>query len=74
MQKKLKRIRADELLVLNKLCESRNQAKSLIMAGQVRMGTEQLIESSRMLPQNAVLTILESLKYVGRGDSKWKTS
>ena len=70
MQKKLKRIRADELLVLNKLCESRNQAKTLIMAGQVRMGTERIDKSSRMLPQNAVLTILESLKYVGRGGLK----
>ena len=70
MAKKLKRIRADELLVSNNLCESRNQAKTLILAGQVRMGTERIDKSSRLLPENAQLQVVESLKYVGRGGLK----
>lgn len=70
MPKKQKRIRADELLVLNKLCESRNQAKTLILAGQVRMGTERIDKSSRLLPEDAQLQLTESLRYVGRGGLK----
>ena len=70
MSQKLKKIRADELLLLNKLCESRNQAKTLILAGQMRVGTERIDKSSRLLPENAPLQITEPLKYVGRGGLK----
>ena len=70
MSQKIKRIRADELLVLNKLCDSRTQAKTLILAGQVRMGTERIEKSSRMLPENTELQLVEQLKYVGRGGLK----
>ena len=70
MSKKQKSIRADELLVLNKLCDSRNQAKTLILAGQVRINTERIDKSSRLLPMDAKLQITESLKYVGRGGLK----
>ena len=66
----MKRIRADELLVLNKLCESRNQAKTLILAGQVRMGTERITKSSQLLPISTELQLTEQLKYVGRGGLK----
>jgi 23S rRNA (cytidine1920-2'-O)/16S rRNA (cytidine1409-2'-O)-methyltransferase len=70
MSQKIKRIRADELLVLNKLCDSRTQAKTLILAGQVRMGTERIEKSSRLLPENTELRLIEQLKYVGRGGLK----
>lgn len=70
MSQKIKKIRADELLVLNKLCDSRTQAKTLILAGQVRMGTERIEKSSRLLPENTELQLIEQLKYVGRGGLK----
>ena len=70
MSQKLKRIRADELLVRNKLCDSRNQAKTLILAGLVRMGTERIEKSNRLLPENANLELSETLKFVGRGGLK----
>ena len=70
MPQKLKKIRADELLVLNNLCESRNKAKALIMAGQVRVGTERILKPSYLLTEDAELNVTESMKYVGRGGLK----
>ena len=49
------------------------QAKTLILAGQVRMGTERIDKSSRLLPEDAQLQLTESLRYVGGVVSKWKT-
>ena len=70
MEKKLKKIRADELLLKNKLCESRTQAKALIMAGQVRSGSERIDKPSRLLREDSDLSILRPLKFVGRGGLK----
>ena len=70
MEKKLKKIRADELLLKNKLCESRTQAKALIMAGQVRSGSERIDKPSRLLREDCDLSILRPLKFVGRGGLK----
>jgi len=70
MKKKPKRVRTDDLLVLQGLCESRTQAKALIMAGQVRVGTERIDKASRLLPTDADLNIAQKLKYVGRGGLK----
>ena len=70
MEKKLKKIRADELLLKNKLCESRTQAKVLIMAGQVRSGSERIDKPSRLLREDCDLSILRPLKFVGRGGLK----
>ena len=70
MSKKPKRVRTDELLVLQGLCESRNQAKALIMAGQVRVGTERIDKASRVFPIDAALKVTEKLRYVGRGGLK----
>ena len=65
-----KKFRADELLLRQKLCESRNQAKTLVMAGQVMMGTEKIDKPSRLLPEDSTLSLLQSPKYVGRGGLK----
>ena len=70
MPQKLKKIRADELLLLKNLCESRNKAKALIMAGQVRVGTERILKPSYLLAEDAELKVTESMKYVGRGGLK----
>ena len=65
-----KKFRADELLLRQKLCESRNQAKTLVMAGQVMMGTEKIDKPSRLLPEYSILSLLQPPKYVGRGGLK----
>ena len=70
MDKKPKRVRADELLFEKGLCESRNQAKTLIMAGQVRLGTETINKASRLLCTSSEISILTPMKYVGRGGLK----
>lgn len=62
--------RADALLVARGLCESREQAKRLIMAGAVRCGTERVAKPSSKLPLQAELSLVERPKYVGRGGQK----
>ena len=62
--------RADFLLVAQGLCDSREQAKRLIMAGEVMCGTERVAKPSTALPSDAVLTVLQRPRYVGRGGLK----
>ncbi len=62
--------RADFLLVAQGLCDSREQAKRLIMAGGVMCGTERVAKPSTALPSDAVLTVLQRPRYVGRGGLK----
>lgn len=64
------RERADTLLVDRGLCESREQAKRLIMAGEVRCGTEAVAKPSTKLPVDCELSVRERPKYVGRGGLK----
>lgn len=64
------RDRADALLVARGLCESREQAKRLIMAGEVMCGTERVAKPSTKLTSDAELTVLQRPKYVGRGGLK----
>ena len=52
--------RADFLLVVRGLCDSREQAKRLIMAGEVMCGTERVAKPSTMLSSDAALTVLAS--------------
>ena len=70
MQKRQKRIRADELLYLKNLCESRSQAKALIMAGQVKIGSERIEKAGRLLTEDSELSVKLPMKYVGRGGLK----
>lgn len=62
--------RADLLLVARGLCDSREQAKRLIMAGAVLCGTERVSKPSTKLSIGAELTVKESPKFVGRGGLK----
>ena len=63
-----KKIRADELLVLQKLAESRSKAQAYILAGQVRLGEDKIQKSSQLLPSDAQLVLKNQMPYVGRGD------
>ncbi|MDG1139016.1 MAG: TlyA family RNA methyltransferase [Opitutales bacterium] len=68
--KKIGKKRLDELLVLQGHCESRAQAKALILAGQIWKGTERLDKASRSLTVDAPVFVKTPLKYVGRGGLK----
>ncbi len=64
------RERVDSLLVSRGLCDSREQAKRLIMAGEVMTGTERVSKPSQKLAADAELSVKERPKYVGRGGFK----
>lgn len=62
--------RADSLLVSRGLCDSREQAKRLIIAGEVMTGTSVVAKPSTQLAQDAPLKVKERPKFVGRGGLK----
>ncbi len=62
--------RADALLVSRNLCDSREQAKRLILAGEVMTGTTVVAKPSTKLPADAPLSVKERPKFVGRGGLK----
>lgn len=62
--------RVDALLVSKGLCDSRELAKRLIMAGEVLCGTERVSKPSQKVETTAELTVKERPKYVGRGGFK----
>lgn len=64
------RIRADELLVQRGLAETRSQARSLILAGRVRLGQEVIDKPGTLLRPEAELTVLEPPRFVSRGGEK----
>ncbi len=65
-----KKQRLDELLVARGLAESRAQAKSLIMSGRVRHGTERLDKPGREFPGDIELEIDQPPRFVSRGGEK----
>jgi len=62
--------RVDAVLVSRGLCDSREQAKRLIMAGEVLVGTERVSKPSQKVESDALLKVKERPKYVGRGGFK----
>ena len=62
--------RADVLLVAQGLCETREQAKRLIMAGEVLNCTHQIPKPSSKLPHDAKLVVKNKPKYVSRAGLK----
>jgi 23S rRNA (cytidine1920-2'-O)/16S rRNA (cytidine1409-2'-O)-methyltransferase len=64
------RIRLDEILVSRGLAENRSRARALIMAGQVRSGTEVLDKPGRTVPHDLPLTVATPARYVSRGAEK----
>jgi 23S rRNA (cytidine1920-2'-O)/16S rRNA (cytidine1409-2'-O)-methyltransferase len=55
---------------LRGLCDSREQAKRLILAGEVRSGDHVIDKPSTKLAADAPLEVKEKLRYVGRGGLK----
>ncbi len=66
----MKKDRADALLVIRGLCDSREQAKRLILAGEVRSGDRIIDKPSVQLLPDAPLEVKEKQRYVGRGGLK----
>lgn len=66
----MKTERADALLLARGLCDSREQAKRLILAGEVRSGDRPVDKPSTKLPLDAPLDIKEKPRFVGRGGYK----
>ena len=62
--------RADVLLVSLGLCDTREQAKRLIMAGEVLNGTHKVAKPSSKLPHEAQLSVKNKPKYVSRAGFK----
>jgi 23S rRNA (cytidine1920-2'-O)/16S rRNA (cytidine1409-2'-O)-methyltransferase len=62
--------RLDELLVARGLSPSRAQAKSLIMSGRVRRGTERLDKPGKEYPPDIELTVDQPPRFVSRGGDK----
>ena len=67
---KVRKLRADELLPALGLCESRTQAKALILGGKVWIDTERVDKPGQLLPKNASLRVEAPPPYVGRGGEK----
>ena len=66
----MKAERADALLVAKGLCSSREQAKRLILAGEVRLGDRVIDKPGAKVASDANLEVRERLRYVGRGGLK----
>lgn len=73
-----KKERADQLVFLQGLAESRERAKALIMAGKVFLergnGLERVDKPGRPLPEDAVLSLAEAERFVSRGAYKLLTA
>jgi 23S rRNA (cytidine1920-2'-O)/16S rRNA (cytidine1409-2'-O)-methyltransferase len=66
----IKKERIDVLLVARGLCDSREQAKCLVIAGEVRSGDHVIDKPSTKLSLEAPLELKQKLRYVGRGGLK----
>lgn len=67
---KVSKLRLDELLVAKGLADSRSQAKALILAGKVKLGTDRLDKPGRSLPADSPITVESPPRFVSRGGEK----
>lgn len=67
---KVSKFRLDELLVAKGLADSRSQAKALILAGKVKLGTDRLEKPGRSLPEDSEVTVESPPRFVSRGGEK----
>ena len=67
---KVSKVRLDELVVAKGLADSRSQAKALILAGKVKLGTERLDKPGRSLPEDSEVTVESPPRFVSRGGEK----
>jgi 23S rRNA (cytidine1920-2'-O)/16S rRNA (cytidine1409-2'-O)-methyltransferase len=63
-------LRLDQLLVERGLVSSREKARALILAGQVRVDGQKIDKAGRAVSSEARLELIETPRYVGRGGLK----
>ena len=66
----VKKARLDELLVAKGLADTRSQAKALILAGKVKIGTHRLDKPGRSLNADSEVTVDSPPRFVSRGGEK----
>ncbi len=64
------RSRLDQLVVQRGLVESREKAQRVIRAGSVRVGNQPATKPGHLFPEDAVITMDEAPRFVGRGGEK----
>ena len=69
-RQKVEKQRLDLLLVLRGLVETREQARRLIMAGEVTVDGQVQDKPGHVVPQTANLAVRAPLPYVSRGGEK----
>lgn len=67
---KVEKTRLDVLLAERGLVESRSLAQKLILAGEVRVDGEVVVEPARKVPLSVELTVASGPKFVSRGGEK----
>jgi 23S rRNA (cytidine1920-2'-O)/16S rRNA (cytidine1409-2'-O)-methyltransferase len=65
-----KKLRIDNLLVERGFFQSRESAKRAVMAGEVKVGEQVAAKSSQLVDLEALVTVAEAPRYVGRGGQK----
>ena len=63
-------MRLDQLLVERGLVSSREKARALILAGQVRVDGQKIDKAGKAVTSDARVELVEKLRYVGRGGLK----
>ncbi|HLH38591.1 MAG TPA: TlyA family RNA methyltransferase [Bryobacteraceae bacterium] len=64
------KIRLDQLLLERGLAESREKARALILAGQVRVEDQRADKPGHAVPDDARVEVMERMPYVSRGGYK----
>lgn len=67
---KSKKLRLDELLVIKGLASTRSQAKALVLAGKVLLGTERTTKPGHLFPVDSPLHVEAPPRFVSRGGEK----
>lgn len=62
--------RLDQLLVARGLCDSREQGKRLILAGEVLVNDTPVTKAGQVVPEDAVIRVKQPPKFVSRGGFK----
>lgn len=70
VMKLLQKIRLDDYLFQNGFCETRSQARALILAGEVLVNDMPGKKAGDIIKNNDVVRVKEKLKYVSRGGLK----
>ncbi len=67
---KVKKERIDRIMMAQGICESRNIAQRLVMAGEVSVDGQLVHKPSDLFPPDCAITIANQPKYVSRGGLK----